>query len=150
MILDKNRQQLIILGVVVAIFIVATAATVLKPRAKRPAGGKYSGGAKRPAATKAGAPEAAPGPSPQKERIVSSFKTWGRDPFVVGAGVAPEASGSGALTGIFCDPKMSYCIIDGKVAKVGEEVSGYKILEISNESVTVKIGNETKVLKVGR
>lgn len=148
--MDKDKQRFIILGVVVAIFIVATAATVLKPRARRGAGAKYSGGAKSPAAPEAGAPEAATKPSPQKERIVSSFKTWGRDPFVVGAGVAPEASGSGALTGIFCDPKMSYCIIDGKVAKVGEEVSGYKILEINNDSVTVKIGDEIKVLKVGR
>lgn len=126
--------------------IVATAATVLKPRAKRKPGAKQSAGAKSPAAPETGAPE----PSPQKERIISSFKTWGRDPFVVGAGVAPEASGSGALTGIFSDPKMSYCIIDGNVVKVGEEVSGYKILEITKDSVTVKIGDEIKVLKVGR
>jgi len=147
---DKDKQRFIILGVIVSVLIVATAATILKPRARRAPSAKQPVGAKNTAAPEARAPEAAPGPSPQKERIVSSFKTWGRDPFAVGAGVAPESSGSGALTGIFCDPKMSYCIIDGNVVKVGEEVSGYKILEISKDGVTVKIGNEIKVLKVGR
>lgn len=141
---DKDKQQFIILGVIVSVLIVATVATVFKPRPRRAVK------ARPPVASEAGTPAQEPKPTPQKEQIVSSFKMWGRDPFAVGAGVAASADGAGSLTGIFCDPKMSYCIIDGNVVKVGDEVSGYKILEINKDAVTVKIGDEIRVLKVGR
>ena len=93
---------------------------------------------------------AVPKSAPQKERIISSFKSWGRDPFAIGTGPAEEGSGPVLLSGIFCDPPKSYCIIDGKVAKVGDEVSGYRILEISKDTVTVKVGDEIRVLRIGR
>lgn len=135
----KNRQQLVILGVVVAIFIAATAITAFRPRAKRAANAKSPDGT-----------AAAPKPSPQKERITSSFKSWGRDPFAIRSGSTAEENGPASLSGIFCDPKKSYCIIDGKVAKVGDEVSGYKILEINKDTVTIKVGDEIRVLRIGR
>ena len=140
---DKNRQQLIILGVVVAVFIVATAITIYKPYAKRAAKARSLA---RAAALAAEMPKSAP----QKERIISSFKSWGRDPFAIGVGSTEEGSGPVLLSGIFCDPPKSYCIIDGKVAKVGDEVSGYRILEIKKDTVTVKIGDEIRILRVGR
>lgn len=141
--MDKNKQQLIILQIVIAIFIVSTAVTFYRPYARRVA--------KARSLAKAAALAAAmPKSAPQKERIVSSFKSWGRDPFVIGAGPTAEGGGPILLTGIFCDPPKSYCIIDGKVAKVGDEVSGYTILEIKKDSVTVRIGDEIRILRVGR
>lgn len=141
--MDKNRQQLIILGVVVAIFIVSTVITVYKPRAKRAAKARSLA---RAAALAAAMPKSAP----QKERIISSFKSWGRDPFAIGVSSTEEESGPVLLSGIFCDPQKSYCIIGGKVAKVGDEVSGYRILEINKDTVTVKVGDEIRVLRIGR
>jgi len=135
---DKNKQQLAVLGVVIAIFIVVTAIAVLKPRAKRPEQAKAVPSAAAPVQK----------PAPQRERMVSSFNSWGRDPFATGGGSA-EQGGPASLSGIFCDPKKSYCIIDGKVAKVGDEVSGYKILEITKDTVTVKAGDEIRTLRIG-
>lgn len=137
--MDKNRQQLIILGIVVVVFIIATATAVFKPRPKQAA---------KPESAVVAAP-AAQEPSPQKGRVKSSFKSWGRDPFAIGVGSTEEASGPVLLSGIFCDPPQSYCIIDGKVAKVGDEVSGYRILEIKKDTVTVKIGDEIRILRIG-
>ena len=136
---DKNKQQLAILGVVIAIFIIVTAMAVLKLRAKKPEEAKTA-----PAAA-----GAAQRPALQKERMKSSFKSWGRDPFAVGGGPAEAGAGPASLSGIFSDPPKSYCIMDGKVAKVGDEVSGCKILEITKDTVTVKAGDEIRTLRIG-
>ena len=138
--MDKNKQQLMVLGVVIAILITAVIITVLKPRAKKPEAVKTA-----PAAA-----AQAQKPILRKERMKSSFKSWGRDPFAVGGGAVETGAGPGSLSGIFCDPLKSYCIIDGKVAKVGDEVSGYKILEITKDNVTVKAGDEIRTLRIGR
>ena len=142
--MDKNKQQLIILAAVVTIFIAATAMSIFRPHAKE--AGKEKNAAGAPGATS----PAAAKPAPQRERLKSSFGSWGRDPFAIGSGAAELGSGPASLSGIFCDPKKSYCIIDGKVAKVGDEVSGYKILEINKDSVTVKAGDEIRTLRIGR
>ena len=138
--MGKNKQQLVILGAVVAILIAAVLVTALKPRAKKPEGAK----ADSTAAAQVQKPVL------QKERIKSSFKSWGRDPFAIGGGPVEQGGGQASLSGIFCDPPKSYCIIDGKVAKVGDEVSGYKILEITKDTVTVKAGDEIRTLRIGR
>ena len=138
--MDKNRQQLIVLSAVVTILVVATAMAVFRPRAKKPEQTKTAPAA-APAAQRS---------SPQKERMTSSFKSWGRDPFAIGGAPAEQGGGQAFLSGIFCDPKKSYCIIDGKVAKVGDEVSGYKILEITKDTVTVRAGDEIRALRIGR
>ena len=138
--MDKNKQQLIILGVVVAILIVATVMTVFRPRAKKAEQAK----------THSAAATAVQKTAPQKGQIISSSKSWGRDPFAIGGGSTEEGGGPVSLSGIFCDPPKSYCIIDGKVAKVGDEVSGYRILEINKDTVTVKVGDEIRTLRIGR
>lgn len=142
--MDKNKRQLLIFGVVVVILTAAIAMTLLKPRSKPAAKVKNTAGASGSAV-----PEARKA-MPQRERVRSSFKSWGRDPFTIGAGVTEQADGPVSLSGIFCDPQKSYCIIDGKVAKVGDEVSGYKILEITEDTVTIEAAGGIKTLKVGR
>jgi hypothetical protein len=137
---DKNKQQMVILGVVAAILVAAVLMATFKPRAKKTEETKTAPAAVTPAQK----------PAPQKERMTSSFKSWGRDPFAIGGGSAEQGAGQASLSGIFCDPEKSYCIIDGKVAKVGDEVSGYKILEITKDTVTVKAGDEIRTLRIGR
>ena len=137
--MEKNKHQLTALLIVVVILVVATAAAVLKPRAKKAA-----------KAANMVAASAMRQPTPQKERIKSSFSSWGRDPFAIGSSPVEQGFGSLSLSGIFCDSKKNYCIIDGKVVKVGDEVSGYKILEITKDNVTINAGDETRTLKLGR
>lgn len=83
-----------------------------------------------------------------KERKASAYKDWGRDPFAVGS-TAAELSGDLILTGILWEEGKPYCIINGKIVKVGHEIAGCKILKIEKDSVTVKVGDEIRVLRIG-
>jgi len=137
---DKDKQLKIVLGVVILIFAVMVLTAVFKPRHKKVAA---------PAKT-AAQPEAVQQKAEAvKERRVSSFKDWGRDPFTVGTS-AVELSGDLVLSGIIWDAKKPYCIINEKVVKVGDEISGYKVVEIKKDSVSVHAGDQIRVLKVGR
>ena len=52
------------------------------------------------------------------------------------------------LDGIFSEPSKSTIIINGKILHVGESIGGYKVAEISKNSVTFKSKtNESFVLK---
>ncbi len=135
--MEKNRRQLMILGVVVLIFIVMVVMGLSK---RRPGAGKT-----QPAAAVAGVQTV----KTVKERPASAFPNWGRDPFAVGS--SPVSTGGELiLTGIVWDQKRPYCILNGKVLGKGDEILGYKILEIKQDSVVVKAGDETKLLKVWR
>jgi hypothetical protein len=83
-----------------------------------------------------------------RERRTSAYKEWGRDPFAIGSAAA-ELSGDLVLTGILWEEGKPYCIINGKIAKVGHEIVGCKILKIEKDSVTVKVGDEIRVLRIG-
>lgn len=83
-----------------------------------------------------------------KERKTSSYKDWGRDPFAVGSAAA-ELSGDLVLTGILWEEGKPYCIINGRIAKVGHEIAGCKILKIEKDNVTVRVGDEIRVLRIG-
>ncbi|MFH1779013.1 MAG: hypothetical protein ABH847_03165 [Candidatus Omnitrophota bacterium] len=83
-----------------------------------------------------------------KERKASAFQNWGRDPFAVGS-AAYEFSGDLILTGILWEEGKPFCIINGRIAKVGHKVAGCKILKIEKDSVTVRVGDEIRVLKIG-
>jgi hypothetical protein len=135
---DKDKQLKIILGVVVLVFIVMVLAAILKPRHKEPA-----------APAKAAAQTAVPRAEASRQRKVSSFSDWGRDPFTMGPR-AVELSGDLVLSGIIWDAKKPYCIINERVVKVGDEISGYKVVDIKKDSVSVRAGEQVKVLRVGR
>ncbi len=137
--MDKDKQLKMILGAVILIFVVMVLVAIFKPHRK-----------KAPAPAKAAAQaEAVQRVEEVKERKVSSFKDWGRDPFTVGTN-AVELSGDLVLSGIIWDDKKPYCIINEKVVKAGDEISGYKVVEIKKESVSVRAGDQTRILKVGR
>ena len=136
--MDKNKQAKIILGIVVLVFIVMVLAAILKPRHKQAA-----------APAKAAVQTTVQRAEVSRQRKVSSFRDWGRDPFTMGTSAA-ELSGDLVLSGIVWDAKKPYCIINEKVIKVGDEISGYKVMDIKKDSVSVRAGDQIKVLKVGR
>lgn len=52
------------------------------------------------------------------------------------------------LDGIFSEPKKSTIIINGKILHIGESIEGYKITQISKNSVTLTSNtNESFTLK---
>ena len=107
-------------------------------------------------------PAAAPGPAPtasSTEAAVSSparaasrdaqrrratSLPWSRDPFArVVVGVEGNAL---ALSGILWDSRQPLAIINGQVLRVGEELEGYRVVEISPDRVSVTDGTTTRHL----
>ncbi|MFH0772080.1 MAG: hypothetical protein V1933_05620 [Candidatus Omnitrophota bacterium] len=83
-----------------------------------------------------------------RERGKSSFEDWGRDPFIAGSSVLKSSNGL-VLTGIIYDRKGRYCIINEKIFKKGDQILGFDIIEIKKDSVTLRSGDKIKVLKIG-
>jgi len=140
--MEKNKQQFIVLGVIVAILIVAIILTVLRPRPKRPIQTRTA-----PAGETAPVVQRS---APQKKEIKSGFKSWGKDPFAIGGSLAEPSGGQLSLSGIIWDARKPCCIIDGKVVKAGDEVYGCKVITINKDNVSVRVGDEIKILKLGR
>ena len=128
-----------ILAAVVAVFFVFLLAAMMR-----------SGPAKKAApAAAAAVPAAESRPPAVSGPGKSSFPSWGRDPFAVGS-VPVQATGELSLSGIIWDAKKPVCLIDGKMLKVGDEISGAKVIEINNDTVLLKVGDELRTLRVGR
>jgi len=140
--MEKNKQQLIILWVIVAILVAAIIIAVLRPRPKRIVQAKTASFGETAFAVQKHAA--------QKKEIKSSFKSWGRDPFAIGGSLAEPSGGQLSLSGIIWDAKRPYCIIDNKVVKVGDEISDCKVITINKDTVSVRVGDEIKILKLGR
>lgn len=136
--MNKDKQLKIISGLVFLVFIVMALAAILKTRHKEVA--VTANVAVQTAMPKAKAP---------RQRPTSSFFEWGRDPFTMGA-TPVELSGELILSGIIWDVQKPYCIINEKVVKAGDEISGYKVVDIEKDSVSVRSDNQIKVIKVGR
>ncbi len=82
----------------------------------------------------------------RKTQYAAWLAGWGRDPFIRGAAggwTGPGAVGGLVLSGIVWDETLPIAIINSKVMKVGDEISGIKITRISPNSVFVKTGEET-------
>ena len=136
--MDKNKKQLAVLAAVIIAFAVFLFAAMMKPKQ-----------AKKAPALPPAAATAVKGPSETQEPGKSSFPSWGRDPFAVGS-VPVQATGDLSLSGIFWDAKKPVCLIDGKMLKAGDEISGAKVLEINKDTVLLKVGDEIRTLRVGR
>ncbi len=136
--MEKNKKQLAVLAALVVLFLALVVMSLLKPRAKKAA-----------AQAKASVQVPARLPGAAKERAASAYQSWGRDPFSVG-NFAVETKRDLVLTGIIWDESKPYCLINGKIYKAGDEVSGVKIFQIKKDSVIIRSGDVTKVIKVGR
>lgn len=138
--MDKNKQQLMIFGVVSLIFIVMLVMSFSKSRRNAAVGP-----VKEPVKIQAFLTE------PVGQRKTTAFQNWGRDPFALGGTTATvESSGDLVLTGIFWDEVKPYCIINGKVVKVGNEIAGFRVLEIKKDSVIVQDQDKISILRLGK
>jgi len=77
----------------------------------------------------------------QAQRLEAQGSRWGRDPFLRGA-TTGELSGL-SLSGILWSERSPIAIINGQMVRVGEEIEGYRILEISQNHVAVSDGVDT-------
>ena len=75
----------------------------------------------------------------QRQRLAELKST--RDPFTPGAG-SGQTSGL-ALSGILWDASRPIAIINGTMVQVGQEVEGYRVVEIAQDHVSVSDGVET-------
>lgn len=89
-----------------------------------------------------------PEPSVQREaqRQRATLLAWGRDPFARGAG-AGQISGLN-LSGILWDASAPIAIINGQMLRVGEELEGYRVTEITQDRVLLTDGAHTVSLHI--
>lgn len=67
---------------------------------------------------------------------------WKRDPFMP-AGSSAGASIPLSLTGIVWDEKMPIAMVNDRVLRNGDEIDGYKVVQIKPSSVVLSSGQET-------
>lgn len=70
--------------------------------------------------------------------------TWSRDPFLAGGAAADL--GELTCSGILWDPQQPLALINGRTLGIGEEVEGYRVLEITRDTVTLSDGAQTVTL----
>lgn len=81
------------------------------------------------------------------QRQRATLLPWRRDPF---SPAATGSQGSGlVLSGILWDPVQPIAIINGHPVKGGDEVEGYRVVEIAPDRVTVSDGATTQHLRLG-
>lgn len=138
--MNKIRQRLIILTVLVLLFFAILAFSAFKSFFAR------ASVSKTPLEPRGESQEETAYFS--RERRKSSFEDWGRDPFTAGSGVLKSSNGL-VLTGIIYDRKGRYCIINENIFKKGDQILGFDIIDIKKDNVTLRSGDKLRVLKIG-
>ena len=80
----------------------------------------------------------------QRQRLAAI--SWGRDPFTRAAG-SGQVSGL-SLSGILWDASAPIAIINGQMLHAGEEIDGYRVVEILQDRVSVTDGAQTSQLSI--
>jgi hypothetical protein len=75
------------------------------------------------------------------QRQLAATLAWGRDPFARGA--AAGQPGGLSLSGILWDATSPIAIINGQMFRVGEEIDGFRVLEIAHDRVSLSDGTQT-------
>jgi hypothetical protein len=148
--MSRSQRQLTILIALIGIMI-AVYANMLRPS---PSSGALSPKAVQMGREKAstGEIETAAAPSPdrmirrQAQRNYSASLPWSRDPF--GRGSAEGALNGFTLSGILWDSTQPIAIINGQPLRIGEEVDGYRIVEIAQDRVSLTDGTQTHQLLI--
>ena len=150
-----KKQQMILLVVLVAIM-AAVYARGLRPASspREPAG---AAAARAPSAPSAAAAEPAAGTTislelpaegglRQAQREHAAALAWGRDPFT-GGSVGSEVSGFD-LSGILWDPSQPIAIVNGQMLRVGDELEGYRVTAITQDTVSISDGGQVLHLAI--
>lgn len=74
---------------------------------------------------------------------------WGRDPFVMDAsGVNVQGIEDLALNGIAADKENPYAIINNDVVKLGDEINGMTVIEITEDNVVLERDGQKHTLEL--
>ena len=148
--MTRSQQQGIIFVALLGVLVVVYARAFRRASHAQPSDPTAEVPPPAPAASSQGAPAAllAPEVPAQREaqRERAAQLAWGRDPFMRGAR-AGQASGL-TLSGVLWDPNQPMAIINGQMVHVGDELEGYRILEITQDRVSVTDGTQTLQLLV--
>ena len=68
---------------------------------------------------------------------------WTRDPFTRPAEAVQAQAVSLSLSGIIWDEHAPIAIINGQMLRVGQEFSGYRVVEIAQDHVSITDGTKT-------
>lgn len=143
--MDKQKKQLIIVGVLILVLIFS----VLNSLKKKPAGGTGVEAQPSPAAVPPPAAAVAPAaplrPDEKKSgaQLERAKLAWGRDPFS-----APSEKeyqiGELQLKGISFDKgKGGFAYINNDIVKKGDVIGNYEVIDIEKDRVLLKKGNQS-------
>ncbi len=146
--MTREKKQVAILGAL-ALVLIAVYGRALAPSAPTPTdtqlqvAGPESSASPTPSAAKL-IPDRSVERKAQRQRAAALAP--GRDPFTSRSMLA-EASGL-HLSGILRDPAEPIAILNGQMVFVGDEIGGYRVVEISPHNVSVTDGSETFQLTI--
>ena len=151
---DKQKKQLVLVGVLLAVFLLLLAYNLKRSSAMK-ARRQQAVSAVPVPATPLHVTGNAPPPPPSSETeavTLAALKEkakglkWGRDPFILNLG---EQEGLPTLqlkvTGIIYDaeyPEATYAIINEEVVRIGDDIRGIKVIDIQADAVRLKKFNQ--------
>lgn len=139
--MTRQQQQLAMFVALVGVMI-AVYARALRPPSS-PAGSAQDPPVAPPSASPGPRAAQAP-PEPlarEAQRQHATLLAWGRDPFA--QGVMTSQASRLVLLGIVWDAQQPLAIVNGRTVRVGEELDGYRIVEIAQDRVSVTDGTQT-------
>ena len=143
--MDKQKKQLIIVGILVIVLIFAGLSSFKKkPAGKTPVQIEPASQA-APEPPAAAIPGAAVRPDGKKinAQLERTKLPWGRDPFAAPAQKEYQI-GELQLKGISFDKKMGgFAYINNDIVKKGDPVGNYEVVEIEKDRVLLKKGNQS-------
>jgi hypothetical protein len=146
--MTKPQQQGALLAAL-AVVMIAVYARVLKPSRSDDSGSQPSSSGQEPPASSFQLPASSAAVSTQRDaqRRRAEELAWGRDPFARGA--AAGQLGGLSLSGILWDATSPIAIINGQMLRVGEEIEGFRVVEIVHDRVSLSDGAQTLQLLIG-
>ncbi len=140
--MTREKKQVAILGAL-ALVLIAVYGRALAPSAPTPTDTQLQVAVPESASPTPSAAKLIPDRSVERkaQRQRAAALVPGRDPFTSRSMLA-EASGL-YLSGILRDPAEPIAIINGQMVFVGDEIGGYRVVEISPHNVSVTDGSET-------
>jgi len=142
---NTEKKKLVILIVLGALAVLSLVRGILTPSAVRR--DLASTPAETVEKTEPAATRVAIGPSARSAKK-SNYNAWGRNPFV--ATKKPGAPvGELNLGGILWDKDKPMAVINDNMVGIGDTVGAYKVVDITQDSVTLNDGTEEHILKLG-
>ena len=152
---DKQKKQLALVGVLLAVFLLLLAYNLKRSSATKARRRQAVSTVSQPTTPLSETPPAAgnvPSPSETEEVTLAALREkakelkWGRDPFILSL---REEGGLPTLqlkvTGIIYDvdhPEATYAIINEEVVRIGDDIRGIKVIDIQADAVRLKKFNQ--------